>query len=84
MLSFFAPSFSPAAQAQSAATEEEAHAIGVNAYLYFYPLLSFDVTRLCSTNIEPNKEPLKAPMNSFASAAALSERRQQIRRPGQF
>ena len=64
------PALSPATQAQSAATEEEARAIGVNAYLYFYPLLSFDVTRLYSTNIEPNKEPLKAPMNTFASAAA--------------
>jgi hypothetical protein len=51
-------------------TEEEAHAIGVNAYLYFYPLISFDITRLYSTNVEPNKEPLKGPMNTFASAAA--------------
>jgi len=58
------------AAAQSAITEEEAHAIGVDAYLYFYPLISFDVTRLYSTNIEPNKEPLKSPMNTFANAAA--------------
>jgi hypothetical protein len=64
------PALSSAAQAQSAITEEDAHAIGVNAYLYFYPLISFDVTRLYSTNIEPDKEPLKAPMNTFASAAA--------------
>src|SRR5271170_1549621 len=64
------PALSAAAQAQSAATEEEAHAIGVNAYLYFYPLISFDVTRLYSTNIEPDKVSLKAPMNTFASAAA--------------
>jgi len=64
------PALSLAAQAQSAITEEEAHAIGVDAYLYFYPLISFDVTRLYSTNIEPGKEPLKAPMNTFASAAA--------------
>ena len=28
-----------------AITEEEAHAIGVDAYVYFYPLLSMDVTR---------------------------------------
>src|SRR4051794_3408610 len=56
--------------AQAAITEEEAHAIGVDAYLYFYPLISFDTTRLYSTNIEPGKEPLKGPMNSFASAAA--------------
>jgi hypothetical protein len=49
-------------------TEREAHDIGVNAYLYFYPLISYDITRLYSTNIEPDKEPLKAPMNMFASA----------------
>jgi hypothetical protein len=64
------PDLSPAAQAQNAITEEEAHAIGVEAYLYFYPLISFDVTRLYSTNVEPGKEPLKAPMNTFANAAA--------------
>jgi hypothetical protein len=56
--------------AKAAMTEEEAHAIGVDAYLYFYPIISFDITRLYSTNIEPDKEPLKAPMNMFASAAA--------------
>jgi hypothetical protein len=56
--------------AQAAITEQEAHAIGVNAYLYFYPLISFDITRLYSTNVEPDKEPLKGPMNTFASAAA--------------
>ena len=67
---FLFPVLSLAAQAQSAVTEEEAHAIGVNAYLYFYPLISFDVTRLYSTNIEPDKVPLKAPMNTFASAGA--------------
>jgi hypothetical protein len=39
-------------------------------YLYFYPLISADVTRLYSTNIEPDKEPLKGPMNTFASAPA--------------
>jgi hypothetical protein len=51
----------PAALAQAATpiTEQEAHAIGVDAYLYFYPLLSTDITRLTSTNIEAGKEPLK-------------------------
>jgi len=62
------------AGAQTAITEQEAHAIGVDAYLYFYPIISFDVTRLYSTNVEPNKEPLKAPMNSFANAAAYPDR----------
>jgi hypothetical protein len=51
-------------------TEEQAHAIGVDAYLYFYPLISADITRLTSTNIDAGKEPLKGPMNTFASAAA--------------
>src|SRR5439155_26844757 len=63
----------PAAFAQGtppAITEEEAHAIGVDAYLYFYSLISMDITRLTSTNVEAGKEPLKAPMNMFVSAAA--------------
>jgi hypothetical protein len=38
---------------------QEAHAIGVNAYLYFYPLLSMDVTRRQSINVEAGKEMLK-------------------------
>ena len=68
-----APTLTPAAMAQGAqptTTESEAHAIGVDAYLYFYPLISTDITRLTSTNIEAGKEPLKGPMNTFVSAAA--------------
>src|SRR5262249_41533914 len=60
----------PALAETPAVTEQEAHDIGVNAYLYFYPIISFDITRLYSTNVEPGKEPLKAPMNMFANAAA--------------
>ena len=38
---------SPAAPAavRSAVTEQEAHAIGVDAYVYFYPLVTMDMTR---------------------------------------
>ena len=50
-----------------AATEQEAHAIGVDAYVYFYPLVIMDVTRKQSTNIEPGKEFGKGPMNMFTS-----------------
>jgi hypothetical protein len=52
------------AQAQSAQgaaetpiTEQEARAIGVNAYLYFYPLVTMDITRRVGTNVEAGKIP---------------------------
>ncbi len=47
--------------------EQEAHAIGVEAYLYFYPLVTMDVTRRQSTNAEPGKEIAKGPMNTFVN-----------------
>ena len=50
-----------------AITEQEAHAIGVDAYLYFYPLVTMDITRKQSTNIEPGKEFGKGPMNMFVN-----------------
>jgi hypothetical protein len=56
-----------AAQAQSTTTEQEAHAIGVNAYLYFYPLLTMDITRKQFTNVEPGKGGFKGPMNTFVN-----------------
>ena len=65
-----AVSQSPMAQAE-AITEQEAHDIGVNAYLYFYPLISIDLTRLQTTNIEAGKEIMRGPMNTFSSAAAF-------------
>ena len=54
--------------AQSApVTAEEAHAIGIDAYVYFYPLVTMDVSRKQFTNIEPGKEFGKGPMNTFVS-----------------
>ena len=46
---------------------EEARSIGIEAYVYFYPLLTMDVTRKQFTNIEPGKEFGKGPMNMFVS-----------------
>jgi hypothetical protein len=54
----------------AAITEQETHAIGVDAYLYFYPLVTMDLTRRQSTNIEPGKEFGKGPMNAFTNVPA--------------
>ena len=62
----------PAAYAQGAPpaiTEAEAHAIGVDAYVYFYPLVTMDMTRKQFTNIEPGKVG-SGPMNMFANVPA--------------
>jgi hypothetical protein len=57
------------AGAQSSITEQEAGAIAVDAYLYFYPLLSMDVTRRQFTNVAAGKEIGKGPTNMFVNVA---------------
>ncbi len=57
-----------AAQAQStppAITEAEARDIATDAYVYFYSLVTMDVTRRQFTNFEPGKVPGRGPMNMF-------------------
>src|SRR5947209_5889711 len=48
-----------------ALTDQEAQEIAVDAYVYFYPLLTMDVTRKQFTNFEPGKVPGRGPMNMF-------------------
>ncbi len=59
---------SPAAASIS---EDEAHAIGVDAYLYFYSLVTMDLTRRQLTNQEPGPGSLGGPMNRFANIPAF-------------
>ena len=60
-----------AAQADPTISEDEAHAIGVDAYLYFYPLITMDLTRKQLTNMEPSRDSLGGPMNYFANIPAF-------------
>lgn len=47
-------------------TAEEAHEIGLQAYVYLYPLVTMDLTRRQLTNTE-HVGGLRAPLNSFAN-----------------
>ncbi len=53
----------------STLTTEEAHAIAVDAYVYFYPLVLMDLTRKQLTNID-QRETGKGPMNTFVNVPA--------------
>jgi hypothetical protein len=52
-----------------AATEADARAVAVDAYLYLYPLVTMDLTRRQLTNVEPGKG-FGAPTNTFANIRA--------------
>jgi hypothetical protein len=42
------------------------HALGVEAYLYLYPLVTMEVSRRQMTNVGPGITPRRGPMNAFA------------------
>ncbi len=52
-------------------TPEDARAIAVEAYLYFYPLVSMDLTRRQMTNIEAGRAPGMGPLNAFHHMSAF-------------
>jgi len=60
----------PEAKAASL-TEEEARQIGIEAYVYFYPLISMDITRKQLTNMEPKEGAIGGPANQFANIRAF-------------
>jgi hypothetical protein len=47
-------------------TEQQAYEIGIEAYLYLYPLVTMDLTRRQATSIEVGKMPGRGPMNTFS------------------
>ncbi len=51
-------------------TEDEARSIAVDAYLYFYSLITMDVTRKQMTNLPPGEKVGFGPMNMFVNISA--------------
>ncbi len=49
----------------SALTEQEALEIGIEAYVYLYPIISMEITRRVSTSVPAGVRPGMGPMNAF-------------------
>ncbi|MBB3391773.1 hypothetical protein FHT82_004551 [Rhizobium sp. BK275] len=52
-------------------TEQEAREIGIEAYVYFYPMITMDITRKQLTNMEPKEGGIGGPANRFANVRAF-------------
>src|SRR5262245_25031221 len=65
-LAVFVAGTSHPAKAADTISEQEAHDIGVDAYVYFYPLVTMEMTRRQMTNTELGKG-LGGPMNLFVN-----------------
>lgn len=64
LVSVTAP-LSAAPDTTSGVAPEEAYQLGMEAYVYLYPLVTMDVTRRQMTNIEAGKMFGRGPMNTF-------------------
>jgi hypothetical protein len=67
----FAAGLSLLAMQPASASEPSIDDIAANAYLYFYPLITMDLTRLQATNIGPGNALLRGPANTFNNAPAF-------------
>lgn len=59
-----------AVQAQSTLSQDDAKAIAANAYLYFYPLVTMDVTRKQLANLSAEESAYGGPANWFTNVRA--------------
>lgn len=64
------PVASVRAQPAAKLTEQEAYEIGVEAYTYFYPLITMELSRLQMTNVEKVSGMGSGPMNQFSNVPA--------------
>jgi hypothetical protein len=67
----FLPVSPNSAQAETTLTEQEALAIAADAYVYFYPLVTMDVTRKQLTNKAPGPGVFGGPMGTFVNIEAF-------------
>jgi hypothetical protein len=55
------------------ANQFDTHALGLEAYVYLYPLVTMELTRRQSTNIAEGQMPGRGPMNTFSSIQAFPD-----------
>jgi len=54
-------------------SDDEMHAIAMDLFVYAYPLVTYEMTRRASTNVETANTVGQAPMNQFSHVAAFPD-----------